>query len=259
MSSGDTMPALRELQEGFARGLLGHTVPDLPVRSKGLGAAERLRIYRNNFMQSLSQALRSCYPVVEQIVGAEFFRHAAHAYALEHPSRTGNLHDYGRGFPRFLARYPGARGLTYLPDLARLEWACQEVYHAADAPPLATGALAAVPAERHPALRFRLHPASRLLASRYPVLSIWLFHQPGYRGPDRIDLGKGSEQMLVVRRELEVELHTLSRAEFALLRALGRRRDLGTALEGALVIEPSFDLEAALRRHLALHTLVGCY
>ena len=54
--------------------------------------------------------------------------------SLAHPSRSGDLNDYGEDFADFLADYPHARELSYLPDVARLEWLVQIVYYAADAP-----------------------------------------------------------------------------------------------------------------------------
>ena len=61
----------------------------------------------------------------------------------------------------------------YLPDVAKLEWAMDSVFHAADAVPLDLQALAAVPPEVFATLRFDLHPASRIVCSPYPILRIW--------------------------------------------------------------------------------------
>ena len=71
------------------------------------------------------------YPTVEQLVGAPFFRYAAHEFILAHPSKSGNLHDFGEDLPGFLAGFEPARALAYLPDCARLEWA----WHRASCPP----------------------------------------------------------------------------------------------------------------------------
>jgi hypothetical protein len=60
--------------------------------------------------------------------------------------------------------------LPYLPDMARLELGLRQSYHAADATPLPI-------AGRDPAevlaLKPRLAPATLILRSRFPVLTIW--------------------------------------------------------------------------------------
>src|SRR5512134_2655165 len=129
----------------------------------------RLAIYRNNVVHNYCEALRAVFPVVERLVGEEFFGHAARRYALACPSRSGDIQAFGESFPEFLAALPGAAGLPYLRDTARLEWLVHEAFHAAEHPGVDLELLAGVPAERYPELRFALHPSCRLLASPYPV------------------------------------------------------------------------------------------
>ena len=121
------MRALRETQEEFAAALLG-------------GGAHRfdrrLQVYRNNVFVSLLQALADVYPVLVRLVGRDYFDQAARRFVREHPSRSGNLHDFGSELPGFLGRLPEAASLPYLPDVAALEWAWHEAFHAGDAPAL---------------------------------------------------------------------------------------------------------------------------
>ena len=65
----------------------------------------------------------------------------------------------------FLAQHPSTAALPYLPDVARLEWAIDEVNRAADGatdPSSVLEALAAVAPERLPGLTLRLAPRCRL-------------------------------------------------------------------------------------------------
>src|SRR5687768_16032631 len=117
------MRALREIQTALADAIL-------------MGrAGERLQVYRNNVFISLRQALADVYPVVQRLVGEEFFNQLARRFVREHPSRSGNLHDFGREFAGFLATLPDLTELPYLPDVAALEWALHEVFHEAEARP----------------------------------------------------------------------------------------------------------------------------
>ena len=160
------MPSLPELQAAFARAVIERDerpLADWIVAQRGLDAQARIGIYRTNVMGNYRSALREVYPVVLALVGEPFFNRAADSYASRHPSRSGDLNDFGGEFGDFLAGWPSAAQLAYLPDMARLEWAVERAFHAADAARLDLQALAAVPQEMLPTLRFELQPASRIV------------------------------------------------------------------------------------------------
>ena len=144
------MPRLRELQLGFAAALLEGDAGgfDRHIRAAGLSGARRLQVYRHNTLLGLTGALEAVYPVVRRLVGEEFFRYAAAQYIARHPSRSGDLHEFGEHFPLFLQSFAPVAELVYLPDVARLEWTYHQVFHAANHPPLDRAALAQTPVER---------------------------------------------------------------------------------------------------------------
>lgn len=253
------MYGLRELQEAFGRAVLDPASAAALARvvlGGEIGVARRLQVYRNNVFASLRGALEAVYPVVARLVGDDFFRFAAHDYARAVPSASGDIHDFGAEFPEFLGGLPQAQGLPYLSDVARLEWAYHRVFHAADHAPLDPRGLTAVPPERWGDLRLRLHPASRLLASPYPVLRIWEVNQPGFPGEPSVDLGAGASWVLVVRPSETVEVRSLRPGEFALLAALAGDETLLAAVERALDVEPGLDPVGSLTRHVARGVLV---
>lgn len=252
------MPTLRDLQLQFANEALGNvgTGLDAHIRSNGLAGARRLRIYRNNVLSGLTEALRAIYPVIDRLVGEPFFKHAARQYIHRYPSHVGNLHDFGEYFADFLAILPETRELVYLPDVAHLEWAYHWVFHAADRAPLDPSRLTQVPIQKYLELSFQLHPASRLLASDYPILRIWEVNQQEYEGNQAVDLGEGEVKLLVIRRELDVTFEPLSDGEFALLHALNENRAFADACDAALAVEPTIDLGHCLQRHVVSGTLV---
>ena len=253
------MARLRELQAEFARTVLDgvQTEFDRYILASGLSGERRLQVYRNNVFLSLTEALKAVYPVTERLVGEDFFRYAASRYLPQHPSTSGNLHDFGGRFPDFLATFEPAAELAYLPDVARLEWAYHSVFHAADHLLLDLAALAAIPAERHGELKFTLHPATRLLASPFPVLCIWQVNQEDFAGDPTVDLAAGGVGLLIIRREnLEIELQALPPGEFALLQALAEQQDFATACERALAAQADLDLPALFSRHVRQGALV---
>lgn len=261
------MSPLRELQADVMDALFER--PDRALQhiaGNGLAARERLDIYRHNLFESLTAALAAVYPTVEQLVGRGFFRYAAHDYILAHPSRSGNLHDFGDALPEFLAQFEPARSLPYLPDSARLDWAWHQVFHS-EAAPAANPAevlarIAALPDEARARLRLRWQPAARLVASRFPVLRIWQVHQQpiaeGGDGGPLVDIDAGGECVLIVVRHGDVMLERLSRAEHGLLAAFADGATLGEAVAEVLAIDGGFDVAASIAHHLAVGTLLEC-
>lgn len=251
------MLALRERQLAFGDALLhcgGYAHEH--VRGQGIAPEQRLAIYRNSFYENLIGVLRATYPVVEQLVGENFFRAAAERHVRSFPSLAGDLRRYGDGFAYFLERYEPAAGLPYLPDVARLEWAWGEAFSARDEGPLDLSGLARLAPESWTTLALRLASHARVLASDYPLLQIWQMHQDG--GADRVvDLGAGSDRVLVLRRALQVELHPLTASEHAWLAALRDGLSLTRALEAALAADAHFELQPVLQKHLCLGTFAG--
>jgi hypothetical protein len=111
--------------------------------------------------------------VLLRLAGRDWFRQTGTAYLTLHPSRSGNLHHVGERFASFLEATLGDGAYAYFVDVARLEWAYQEVLVAGNGSALDLAALSDVPAERHADLVFEFHPAARLVASTFPLLAIW--------------------------------------------------------------------------------------
>lgn len=219
----------------------------------GIDADGRLAVYRNHMNESLGGALAAVFPVVARLVGEGFFRQAARLYVAAHPLRAGSLLNFGDAFPQFLSRYTHAQALPYLGDVAALEWAYHGAYHAAEYPALDFALLDEVPAERHAQLRLRLQPSARWLASRWPVIDLWLANQPDAPADalDRLRLDAGGGELIVVQRDLEIEFRRLGRGEARWLRRLSAEATLAEALAEALDADPDFDLSATLARHAA--------
>lgn len=240
---------LTELQQRFVASLYGEPV-DLQdvVRSEGgISIEDRVAIYRNNLHAGFEKALALEFPVIAALCGPEFFSTLARDFQHAHPSVSGDLHHIGGPLPQYLRQRFGGGNYAYFADVAALEWAREESARAADAPLLALAALGIVTPEAAPALRFAVHPAVRLVASCWPVLSIWKAHQVAGE-VQGVDLEAGPEQVLVRRGVTGPALEQITAADFALLTALHRGGTLGEAFDAALDVDPVFDVAAALQR-----------
>jgi Putative DNA-binding domain len=239
------MPRLAERLEGFAAALLDptHAVPQGLVGPDGKQSAKRFAVYRNNVVVGLTDALRANFPAVCRIVGQEFFQAMARAYVVAEPPSSPMLFNYGAGFPNFIAQFEPAAPLGYLSDVARIERAWTEAYHARDVAPLDAEALAEIPPDRVATTRFKLHPSLRIVASRFPALTIWRMNvSDGVPRP--VDLDAGGEDTLVLRPEAEVEVRSMPSGAAEFVTALVRGQRLIDAAGSALAVDPRFELSA---------------
>jgi hypothetical protein len=250
------MLSLAERQGAFAAALVDPQQPIPPgcVGPDGKPDAKRFAVYRNNVVVSLTEALHESYPAVVRILGEECFRALAPLYIRECPPSSPVLLEYGAGFPDFLTRVEALEALPYLRDVARIERAWLEAYHAPESEPLDPAALASMLNEHPGELCFRLHPSLRLVRSCCPALTIWRMNvADGVPGP--VDLEAGGEDALIVRPHADVEVRNTSRGGAELLAALGRGESLDQAAEAALMVAPSFKLD----EHLAVLLSAGVF
>ena len=248
------MISLAEFQTALARALLGDGDGPLAPWLKA-DARAGLAVYRGTLISGYLEALGDVYPVLRRLVGEACFAQAARAYIGGHLSTSGDLHAYGEDFPACLAGYPPVAGLAYLPDVARLEWAVHQVFHAADPGPADLERLAALLGPDCASRGLVLSPACRLLASPYPVHRLWGMHQPGAAWDDGFRLDSGEARLLVRRNAaFEIECVPLAETEHALLSALADGLGLGEAFDRAG--GGAVELAVHLQRHLQAGTLM---
>jgi hypothetical protein len=250
------MPSLREVQRAMRASLVERddSAAAACILDDGLAPEQRLSIYRNTFASNLTSALRLSFPAVQRLVGAEFFEGAARMFALEQPPLSAYLDEYGNGFADFLARFPAAASLAYLPDVASLEWAVTRALHAPDREPLDLALLAAVGEADHDRVRFVPHPSVSLVRADYPVDIIW---QAVLARDDAaladIDFTAGPVWLLVQRLAIGVNVTRVAEQSWRYAAELLAGRALGAALDSANGI----DAPALLAEHIAAGRFVG--
>lgn len=217
---------------------------------RGRPAGRRYDVYRNNIATSLGEALTTGFPAVVKLLGEENFKTLAAIYLRAEPPESPRMIYYGAGFGDFLDGFDPLRKYPYLGDVARLEYALRQSYHAGDAPPLPAEALAIDP-ESLMAARIGLAPAVRLIRSRYPVVSIWAYNMvAGSPKPQGTP-----EDALILRTEFDPEPHVLPPGGAEFIAALMASETLATAYEAALARAGEFDLSQVLALLLAGNAL----
>jgi hypothetical protein len=159
----------------FAPALLDpdRATPAAVAGPNGKSARKRYSVYRNNVTVSLINALAAVFPATMRVTGADFFRAMARFHVRATPPTSPLLFEYGRDFPDFIERYEYARSMPWLADVARIERAWLDAYHAADVEPRAAQVLAFIAPERLVEAVLTPHPATRIVCSRYPAVTIF--------------------------------------------------------------------------------------
>ena len=211
---------------------LGDPAAPPPAGSTGrLGAADarRFAVYRNNVAVGLIGALEARYPVARRIVGPDGFRTLARSFAYARKPQSPVMIAYGGDFPEFLAETDPEIGRPYLADVARLENAWVEAYHAEDSAVAAIGDLAGLSPELLPGARMEIHPAARLLRFATPAASIWAAHQRDAE-PAPLDHRQG-EDALVTRPWADVAVAVLPPGGYVFAARLQEGATLAEAAE----------------------------
>jgi hypothetical protein len=129
------------------------------------------------------------------------------------------------------------QALACLADVARLENAWVEAYHAEDAAAATDGELAALSPDCLPGTRIAFHPAARLLRFATPAASVWAWAQNSDH-PVALTEGRG-EDALITRPDCDVRVRVLPPLayDFAL-----KMKEGATLIEAFTALnDPTFD------------------
>ena len=164
--------------------------------------------------------------------------------------------DYGETFPDFIGMFEPAKSVPYLSDIARLERAWVEAYHAAEAAPADLALLATIDSQSLAQVGLTLHPSVRVVRSSFPAVQIWLMNIDG-GVPASIDIYSGGEHALVVRPIAEVEVRQLPVGTATFIEGIAAKVSVADATTLALNDNSTFDLAGTLRDLFAINAIVG--
>jgi hypothetical protein len=197
------MPSLTDAQTNFIE-----TINDGPTRLDPAlfdGQPDRvllgLKAHANTISHARIVALEETFPLTRQHLGDAAFNALARDFVETDKARASDANRIGLGFPDHLSD-PATR------ELAQIEWAWLESYHAAEAVPLTLGDLAALEEAALLALPVAPHPSARTVTTSAPIASAMQ------------DLsGQEPAAMLCVRPDAEVRLIPLDTVQLAIFAA----------------------------------------
>lgn len=225
---------------------------------RGADLKARLTAHTGGYPARLEESLREAYPAIAHALGDGAFADLARRYTAASPPRSFNLNDAGRSLAAFLERDEASRQLPFLADLARLEWALVEAFHAPTEPPFDLASATAWSLDQWENATLRFQPWVRLVRSRWPVRLVWEARDTPIAEID-IDLSRGPEALLIRRHGFSPECETIGADEATAIEALRSGRTLGTfSSELAARGHKADAISAWFRRWAAANMIAAC-
>lgn len=214
------------------------------------GVEQALGAYRGNAAAAAVRTLAASHPTLAALVGDESFAALARHHWQAEPPQRGDLGLWGEGLADFVAGRASLADEPYLPDCARLDWAVHRATRAADAAPQ-PASLQRLADDDPARLRLQLAPGAALVASAFPIASVWHAHHrdAGFAGV-RAAFAAGRGETAFVWRDAAhaVQVAAVSVLDAPFLEALRAGHTLADALDRA---GDGFAFDAWLARALS--------
>ena len=223
-------------------------------------AESLLNVYRHSVQGNLTQALSLTYPVIETLLGQEFFRALTIRFIELYPPTCSNMDDYGCELPQFLADFEHTKSYLYLPDVAALEWNFHLSAIADDSQISAQELLNHFTAEQLAQLPMVMAPSAKLMIVQYPVDQIWLANQPESLAEEleqnSIEIGEPEVvYLLLLRQQMKVTIYRITELEYQLLNLVSNEHNLLNVLTKLTEQVPAESLAPVVQKHFQLGTI----
>lgn len=254
--------SLKAIQDRFAAALLDpkfeHVLSDLKTKcdSENDVRADRFSIYRGNLLAIWSKALANAFPVVQRLVGDEFFEDLARLYGRAYPSQSGDLNSFGEHFPHFLSLQESLQEYPYVAAVADLEWIVHFNYYQQDQEKISLPQFISQAGEKVQESCLCFASGVSLHKSHFATYPIWLAHQGAEVEQLTVPLETPSF-CVIGRPQWQPTVVELNEASFRALELLLQGETLAQALDVSLQIQTDFDVGGQLQTWFAAGLFVG--
>ena len=259
------MTKLAQLQANFIHDCLsGPLNPDnslmaSDIDSQLISAQGLMGVYQNSAIANITNALSLSYPVIEKLVGQDFFKTMCREYIFKNWPETGNMDDYGECFSKFLAELEQVKQLNYLEDVARLEWLFHQSSLADDSCDFDWSTLTKIAEADILKLNFLLSPSVKIIHSNVPIDKIWQMNQLNAQEEIELCLEVENETFIVLFRQgLKTEMMVVTASEFTLLQSFSAGHNFGIAIESAKAVDVNISIDSSLQKYIELGLICGC-
>jgi len=255
---------LAELQRNFISDCLSgkrrqdNTLLTKNIDASVISAQGLMGIYQNSAIANITHSLSLTYPVIEKLVGEDFFGAMCRKFIYLTWPKSGNMDDYGVEFADFLAEFEHAKHLLYLKDVARLEWAFHQSTLADDAPLTDWSTLAL--ASDILQLKFLVTPSCSLINSVFPIDKIWHLNQQNTLADTKVEITDQQHNdtfIVLFRQQLKTVLLPITVAEFTLLKAFANGEIFEQAIVAVSTQQADFSIDNSLKKFIELGIISG--
>ena len=219
------------------------------IRSnRGLGGDERIGIYANAYFYRLLECLKEEYPATLAVTGSNDFASLTRDYLVWRPPSEPSIFYAGCYLADFLRNHRLAEGWPFIAELARLERATLDSFHAPDISILTDEAMRAIPAEQWPTIELRCHPGVEILRGEWRVSEVLSAVE---RGEQWLEPVRETNAVIVWRRGISVHYRILEVAETAALALVKKGASFAALSEVIATANPSSDPVALIGQLLA--------
>lgn len=226
--------SLQKLYTEFMNGVYGQAIdPETFIQgSVRLSPQQQFAAYRGSVVGNLSNVLADIFPSVNRCLGENFFDAMGRRYIDEHPSTSPSLDNYGQAFPAFCDTFTPLKEYPYIGDLARIDWAWHQAFHALDEQVLSLIAIQGLEPEHYLALSLQLSESLHIVDSSFPIFRIWQFTSGSQAHSEQalssLNFEEGAESVLVWRIGYDIGVAHISEIEQRFLRLVENGETLGT-------------------------------
>lgn len=243
------MLSLNDLQKEFVKGL--HFESDAILRcihtTTKLSPAQQIGIYQSSVIGAKQKTLREIYTTCNKLVGEDFFVAMINEYIAKTISTSPDLADYGENFSEFIIEFEPAKGLPYLSDVAKLEWAWHKLFNAPTTKELNFERLAECYTSSGENIIFHLPQSCTLITSYYPIHRIWEVNQDDYVGEQIIRLSEHEfYYFLIWRNDLKMRIDLLDAITWKILTSIQARKTLNEIANELIEKSPNIDFTQML-------------
>lgn len=243
---------LKELQEQFANQIYNPKNDKIfsEIKSQNISVADLLSVYRNNIFGNFDSVLKTIYPSIKKLVGDDCFDNLCKKYHQQYPSKSGNLDEYGKYFYKLVMDLENEHKLAYLKDLSKLEWKYHFAYFALDVADFEIEKFQNLKEKDLFKVKFKLHPSCCLMASKYPIDSIWKFSKTN--GRKKLNLKNlKKESILIERAKWRTNITNLLDTEFLFLKQIKQGQNLYQIYQNLSKENPNFDIGFLINKYIS--------
>lgn len=195
-------------------------------------ATSALKIYQQDYICKLSNALSNRYPCLSFCIGDANFNLLCKKYIFKYPSQETDLGQFGNKMEVFLKDYPLSEKYPFLSQMAQMENDLSNLFYAREITALKAADIIFEKSGHHACLE--ITPHHKIIKSSFPLATLWIACQEKNKDAS-IDLFE-NEFILLYKTDSYARVKKLSPLQYQLFTQIAQNKNsLLTCLEATTI------------------------